>query len=290
MDVRQTLLLEYNQVFRCFHVLDLGEVFEVQNLEGISFTSEASFPSTNKSSCYCVKCVMHHFISLALRWLFGFVWPRASSAFSPAEVTSLCRVRWVALHIFFKVSLMYQLFLLLSWAARNPLYDVPWLYGTCTTFQVQVPSSWPWEQVILGCCARGAPWSISIISGYSDTWNFPPFYPFFWTWICPSRERCNCFPWRMWALGAGDTLFNIASFLFSIVFLAFDVTLIPGNYLGQCECQLKGEGLIEVSFLQSIFELPHEHFLIHRDFLDGSLVEIGEVVSQQLLWALANVK
>lgn len=41
-------------------------------------------------------------------------------------------------------------------------------------------------------------------------------------------------------------------------------------------------GVVEVSFLKSISERPHKLFLIWLDDPDGSFVEVGEIVAQQL--------
>lgn len=47
-------------------------------------------------------------------------------------------------------------------------------------------------------------------------------------------------------------LFDVASFLLRIAFLAFNVIFCSGEHLGQHECRVLGEELIEVTFLKSI--------------------------------------
>lgn len=53
-----------------------------------------------------------------------------------------------------------------------------------------------------------------------------------------------------------ESLFNIASLVFWISFFAFDVALRPSGYFIQCDWWSLGEGFIEVSCLESIFEPP----------------------------------
>lgn len=61
----------------------------------------------------------------------------------------------------------------------------------------------------------------------------------------------------MRGFGISDALLSVASLLFNVDFLAFDVVFCPINYFGQLDLRLLGEGLIVVSRLESFLELSH---------------------------------